>query len=101
MLKYKDWLNTDKEIFLKPYLRNIPSSLTVGKQLFDKDVIEIKKLVKDIGDVEKITKSEQKNLVLYDNSDIIKETFFTELNKNILSYGVISMNYNYDKKNAN
>ena len=98
MLKYKDWLNTDNEIFLKPYLRNLSSTLKKSEELFDKDVLEIKKLVKDIGNIEKITQSEQTNLILYDNISIIKETFFTKLKKNILSYGIISINYNYNTK---
>ena len=96
--KYKEWLNTDNKIFIKPYIRNIPSSLTAGEKLFDKDVIEIKNLVKDIGDVEKLIQNEQLNFILYDNSNVIKETFFTELNKNFSSYGLISINYNYDNK---
>ena len=31
-------------------------------------------------------------------TDFIKETFFTELNKNIPSYGIISLHYDYNKK---
>ena len=30
--------------------------------------------------------------------DFIKETFFTELNKNIPSYGIISLHSDYSKK---
>ena len=69
-----------------------------GEKLFDKDVIEVKDLVKDIGDVGKLSKREQKSFILYDNNNVIKETFFTEIKKNISSYGMISINYNYDNK---
>ena len=66
--------------------------------MFNKDVLEIKQLVKDIRDLKNLIHKEQKNFILYDDSDFIKETFFTELNKNILSYGIISLHYNYNKE---
>ena len=96
--KYSGWLDTDNEIFIKPYIRNAPTTLLNGEKLFDKDVIEVKELVKDIGNVEKLSKREQKNFILYDNNNVIKETFFTEIKRNISSYGMISINYNYDNK---
>ena len=46
--------------------------------MFDKDVLEIKH-------------REQKNFVLYDDSNIVSNTFFTELNKSIQPYGIISL----------
>ena len=96
--KYKEWLNTDGRIFMKPYIRKIPKPLTDCEKLFDKDVLEIKQLVKDIGDLNNLIHKEQKNFILYDESDFIKETFFTELNKKIPSYGIISLHYDYNKK---
>lgn len=96
--KYSGWFNTDNEIFIKPYIRNAPTTLLNGEKLFDKDVIEIKELVKNIGNVGKLSKREQKNFILYDNNNVIKETFFTEIKKNISSYGMISINYNYDNE---
>ena len=75
------------------------STLAAKENLFDKDVLEIKNLVKKIGTIEEKIQSEQKNLILYDNSNVIKETFFTELNKKFSSYGMISINYNDNKKN--
>ena len=96
--KYKGWLNTDGRIFMKPYIRKIPKPLTDCEKLFDKDVLEIKQLVKDIGDLNNLIHKEQKNFILYDESDFIKETVFTELNKNIPSYGIISLHYDYNKK---
>ena len=67
--------------------------------MFDKDVLTIKQLVKDIGDLNTLIHKKQKNFVLYDDSNIISNTFFTELNKNIQSYGTITLQYNYNKKN--
>ena len=96
--KYKEWLGTDNRIFMKPYIRKILKPLTDCEKLFDKDVLEIKQLVKDIGDLNNLIHKEQKNFIQYDESDFIKETFFTELNKNIPSYGIISLHYNYNKK---
>ena len=66
--------------------------------MFDKDVLEIKQLVKDIGDLNTLIHREQKNFVLYDDSNIISNTFFTELNKNIQSYGIISLQYDYNNE---
>ena len=83
---------------MKPYVRKIPKPLTDCEKLFDKDVLEIKQFVKDIGDLNNLIHKEQKTFILYDESDFIKETFFTELNKNIPSYGIISLHYNYNKK---
>ena len=80
------------------YIRKIPKPLTDCKKLFDKDVLEIKQLVKDIGDLNNLIHKRQKNFILYDESDFIKETFFTELNKNIPSYVIISLHYDYNKK---
>ena len=74
-------------------MRKIPKPLTDCEKLFDKDVLEIKQLVKDIGDLNISIHKEQKNFILYDESDFIKEIFFTELNKNIPSYGLLSLHY--------
>ena len=66
--------------------------------MFDKYVLETKQLVKDIGDLNTLIHREQKNFVLYDDSNIISNTFFTELNKNIQSYGISPLQYNYNNK---
>ena len=83
---------------MKPYIRKIPKLLTDCEKLFDKDVLEIKQLVKDIGDLNNLIHKEEKNFIRYDESDFIKETCFTELNKNIPSYGIISLHCDYNKK---
>ena len=78
---------------MKPYIKKIPKPLKYYEALFDKDVLEIKQLVKDIGDLKNLIHKEQKKFILYDDSNIISDTFFTELNKNIPSYGLISLHY--------
>ena len=66
--------------------------------MFDKDVLEIKQIVKDIGDLNTLIHKEQKNFVSYDDSNVISNTFFTEINKNIRSYGIISLLYDYNNE---
>ena len=65
--KYKEWLGTDNRIFMKPYIKKMPKPLKYCQELFDKDVLEIKQLVKDIGDLNTLIKREQKKIVLHDN----------------------------------
>ena len=69
-----------------------------GEKLFDKDVLEIKELVKNIGSFNNLIHQKQKSFILYDDSNFIEKTFFTELNKNIATYGMISLHYDYNKK---
>ena len=83
---------------MKQYIKKIPKLLKYCEELFDKDVLEIKQLVKDIGDLKTLIHREQKKFVLYDDSNIISNTFFTELNKNIQSYGIISLQYDYNNE---
>ena len=59
------------------------------EDLLDKNVKEIKELINRIGDLSKLT-LEQKNFFLYDESNYINHTFYTELNKKIQVYGLIS-----------
>ena len=66
--------------------------------MFDKNVLPIKKLVKDIGELDNLTIKETKNFFLYDDSNLISNTFFTELNKKIQGYGFISLLYNNSNK---
>ena len=71
-------VSRDKRIFMRPYIKKIPKPLKYCEELFDKDVLEIKQLVKDIGDLKTLIHREQKRFVLYDDSNIINNTFFTE-----------------------
>ena len=66
--KYRDWLKTDSTIFEKSYITKIPKPLKYCEQLFDANVLVIKKLVKDIGDLTPIVHKERKNIFLYDVS---------------------------------
>ena len=52
------------------------------------------KLVKDIGDLNNLTIKETKTFFIYDNRNLITNTFFTELNKKVQCYGFISLFYN-------
>ena len=82
--KYNEWLETDKRIFMKPYIKTIPKPLTFCEELFDKNVLEIKKLVKDIGDLTPLIHKEQKNFFYMMIAILLLTTFFTEVNKNII-----------------
>ena len=42
---------------------------------------------------------ETKNFFLYDDSNLITNTFFTEVNKKLQPYGLISLEYNSNNKN--
>ena len=55
--------------------------MTHCEKLFDKYVLPIKKLVKDIGDLHFIDEKVRKNYFLYDDSNLITNAFFTDLNK--------------------
>ena len=67
--------------------------------MFDKSVFQIKKLVKDIGDLDNLVIKETKKLFLYDDSNLITNTFFTEVSKKLQSCGLISLQYNSNNKN--
>ena len=80
-------------------IETIPKPLSFCEELFDRNVLKIKKLVKDIGDLTPLIHKEQKTLFLYDDSNIITDTFLTEINKNIQTYGLISLEYNHYNDN--
>ena len=97
--KYKDYLDSNDGIFYFESLKDLPGDLEDCEKLFDKDVLEIKKLVNDIGLLKEITEYEQLNLGLYDDENIIDETFIQRLNKRIQIYGFISIPFVQNKKN--
>ena len=98
-VKYEDYLDSNNGIFYFDSLKDLPSDLDDCEKLFDKDVLQIKKLVNDIGSLKEITEYEQLNLGLYDNSNIIDETFIQRFNKRIQLYGFISIPFAQNKKN--
>ena len=93
---YSDWLNTSYNIVFQSDAKKIPKPLIICEALFDKNVLPIKKLVNDIGDLNKLIEKEGKNFFLYGYSNIISNTFFIELNKKIQSCGLISLRYSED-----
>ena len=97
--KYKDYLDSNNGIFYFDSYRDLPNGLDECQKLFDKDVLEIKKLIKDIGTLNELTEDEQLNLILYDDSNIIEETFIQRFNKQLQLYGFISIPFANTKKN--
>ena len=91
---FSKWFKNDYNVFYSTSLINIPESLTQCEKLFNKNVLPIKKLVKDIGDLNNLNIKETKNFFSYDDSNLITNTFFTELNKKVQCYGFISLLYN-------
>ena len=57
---YSNWFKNDYNVFYSTSLIDIPESLTQCEKLFDKNVLPIKKLVKDIGDLNDLTIKETK-----------------------------------------
>ena len=99
---YSKWFKNDYNVFYSTSLIDIPESLTQCEKLFDKYVLPIKKLVKDFGDLNNLTIKETKKFFLYDDSNFITNTFFTELNKKVQCYGYISLLYdNSDEQLVN
>ena len=95
---YSKWFKNDYNVLYSISLINIPETLTQCKKLFDKNVLPIEKLVKDIGDLNNLTIKETENLFLYDDSNLISNTFFIEFNKKIQCHGFISSLYNNSDK---
>ena len=95
---YSKWFKNDYNVLYSISLINIPETLTQCKKLFDKNVLPIEKLVKDIGDLNNLTIKETENLLLYHDSNLISNTFFIEFNKKIQCHGFISSLYNNSDK---
>ena len=83
----------DHEIFNTNFITKLPRPLHLVELLFDKNVPPIKRLVKNIGDLNEIIEIKQEKKNLYDDSDIITHTFFTYVNKKIPCFGLISFEY--------
>ena len=60
-----------------------------SQNVFDKNVTPIKNLVEKIGDLSRLT-LDQRNYFLHDISNIINRTFYTELNRKLQTYGMIT-----------
>ena len=74
--KYKDWLTTPYSLLNHPILKDIPKPINECEQLFDENGLPIKKLVKDIGDLNNLTIKETKNFFLYDDRFNFQHIFY-------------------------
>ena len=102
--RYAKWLipKNQASIFqedIKTDLTNLGGIQQAVKELAE-NVLEIKDLVKEIRDLSKIL-FKQKNLFLHDESNYINHTFYTELNKKLQIYGLISTSTIDDIKTTN
>ena len=93
--KYKEWLGTDNRIFMKPYIKKIPKTLKFCEELFDEDVLTIKQLVKDIGDLNNLI---HKKKLFYMTIVTLSVTHFLLNLIKILNL-TITLQYDYNKKN--
>ena len=98
-LKYENYLNSNIGIFYFDSYKDLPNDLAECKKLFDEEVLKIKKIVADIGELKEITEDEQLNLILYDDSNLIEETFIQRFNKHLQLHGFISIPFANTKKN--
>ena len=77
--------------------KKIPAPLSYCKQLFDRNVLEIKKLVKDSGNLTPlIHKEQQKNYMM--TAILLLTHSLLSLMKKIQCYGFISLEYNHDNE---
>ena len=70
--RYSKWFKNDHNVLCSPSVVDIPEPIT-----------------KDIGDLNNLTSKETTNFFLYDDSNLISNRFFTELNKKIQAYDYI------------
>ena len=97
--KYENYLNSNSGIFYFDSYKDLPVDLAEWEKVFDEEVLKIKKLVHDIGEINELIEDEQLNLILYDDSNIIEETFIQRSNKQLQLYGFISIPFANTKKN--
>ena len=95
---YSKWFKNDYNVLYSTSLIYVLETLIHCEKLFDKNVLLIKKLVKDISGLNNLTIKETKNTFLSDDNNLISNIFFTELNKKIQCYGFISSLYNNSDK---
>ena len=97
--KYKDYFTSNDGVFFNNAKKKIPHDIKNCEKIFDEEVLKIKKLVEEIGSPKEIPEYEQINLALYDETNIIEETFVQRLNKKIQLYGIASIPFAHTKKN--
>ena len=84
-------VNSPSVILFKDVFKDIPRPLTEGEKLFDKNVLKIKKLEKEIGDLNDAIFKETKKFNLYDDSNFIFNTFFTKLKNTVLRFYFVTL----------
>ena len=97
--KYSNYLNSGDGIFFYNSTKDLPDTLIECEKVFDEEVLKIKKLVADIGQISETTENEHLNLTFYDDSNLIEETFVQRFNKQLQLYGFISIPFLNTKKN--
>ena len=97
--KYKDYLSCNEGIFFNDITKKLPRDIDTCEKIFDEEVLEVKKLVKSIGQPKHIPEYEQINVALYDESNLIEETYVQRINKKIQLYGIASIPFAETKKN--
>ena len=97
--KYKDYLSCDEGIFFYEVTKKLPTDIDTCEKIFDEKVLEIKQLIATLPKIKNIPEYEQINVALYDESNIIEETFIQRINKKIQLYGISSIPFAEKKKN--
>ena len=77
--EYSKWFKNNYNVFYSTSLVDIPEPLTKCEELFDKNVLPIKKLVKNFDDLNNLTIRETKYCFLYDDSNLVSNTFLQNL----------------------
>ena len=62
--RYSKWFTNDYNVFYSPSVVDIPEPITKCEELFDYNVLPVKKLVKDIGDLNNLTIKERKTFFI-------------------------------------
>ena len=78
---YNSWLWSNKSTYSVSIKKILPRTLKDAENLFDKNIIPIKNLVREIGDIKKIIHQEHKNFLLFDDSNLLTHTFLQKLIK--------------------
>ena len=97
--KYKNYLSCNEGIFFNDITIKLPQDIDTCEKVFDEEVLKVKKLVESIGKITNIPEYEQINVALYDESNIIEETYVQRINKKIQLYGIASIPFAHTKKN--
>ena len=90
---YSKWFITpcNSQIFNNNIITDLSKlgGIQQAERELDKNVLEVKDLVEEIGNISDLT-LKQKNFFLFDESNYINHTFYTELNKKLQIYDLIS-----------